>query len=506
MICIFRANYKRILTVTLIILTISASLIVFASASVKLFSEAIDPTELTDGVYNIVNCQTGLYLDTYDVKYDPQGRTYLAPVSAQSGQNFLIQRQDDGTYIIHPQSENGSYALSYAFDIMESEYVSKSAEISSLNRFYIIPETDNEEGRGNYVIKPAGMSDEMLALGISSSVSQFNQSLSGLAFDTGAPSQRWNLVKVSSETLSIPGGYINVRCGSTQDIYAKITPEKLIGNMVWESSNPEVATVDSQGIVNGISDGTSVITVTCGPISASVTVRVSSFEAYTWYSQHNMTSGGWDAISVKDVYFTTYSGEKKPFFINGYGANNDWMDQGCKLCSEAMILHNLGATLTTGYDFRTDKTDYLAADPFTVALANTGSTGYNLGTAWVINNPVLVNHHLINPRFTVGGKAVTTQEYYGNNLTHIKELLDEHPEGVVVGMRNTWRDTTHYVVFTECLNPNDLYGNYEFRICDSAALDPAEGDNVPFKESISYKSLGYGYGSIFEYSVYEPRH
>ena len=149
---------------------------------------------------------------------------------------------------------------------------------------------------------------------------------------------------------------------------------------------------------------------------------------------------------------------------------------------------------------RTGKEDNLIADPFTVALANMNVNGKSLQNRKVWIDPVVISHGSINPRFTVDGKAVTTTEYSGGNLKHIKELLDKHPEGVIVGMRNSAKDSTHYLVFTECLNPNDPKGNYEFRVCDSAASDPKKGDNVPFKQSTSYNT--YRYTSIFEYSVY----
>lgn len=481
---------------------ISAVLLISASAAVCLFSSAINPYELTDGVYNIINRETGSYLDVFDLKYDANGRAYLAGRSNQAGQQFLVKRQDDGTYIIFPQSENGIYALCYENDIMEGELLSKKDIVSQQSKFSIVPVTSDDTSIGYYSIKPACMNDDMLSLGISTIPGSFGFTLVGLGVESGSLSQQWEFVKVSSESLSLNGGYVNVRMGHTHDIYAKITPKYLIGNMVWESSNPEVATVDTQGVVFGVSEGTSTITVSCGTQTASIVVKVTDLPAFTWYSQHNAFTGGWDAANLDTVYFRTWAGNRKPYFVNGYRTADDWMDMGCKLCSEAMILHNLGARLTTGYDLRTDEENDLPADPFTVSLANSGATGFNINTSSVPNSPILVNHYMINPRFTVDGNAISTQEFHGNNLKHIKELLDSHPEGVVVGMYNSARDTTHYVVFTECLNPDDPHGNYEFRVCDSAASDPILGDNVPFKESISYVSLGYGYGSIFEYSVY----
>ncbi len=502
MVCILRFDCKRIL-LFIVIATLSSIFFVFSvSASVTLFSSAVNPFELTDGIYNIVNRQTGEYLDVFDIIYDPEGKAYLANKTGQDGQDFLVKRQDDGTYILYPRSEKGIFSLSYEFDIMEGEFISKTSTVTNQSKFSIVPITSNDSSIGYYTIKPACMSDNMLSLGISSLKGPYGFSMAGLALENGSLSQQWDFVKVSSETLTILGGYVNVRMGTTHDIYAKLTPEYLIGNMVWESSNPEIATVDPQGIVHGVAEGSATITVTCGNQTASTIVRVTDLPAYTWYSQHNMYTGGWDAVSLKNIYFTTFAGNRKLFFAEGYKTVTDWMDMGCKLCSEAMVLHNMGATLTTGYDLRSGEENNLDADPYTVAIANSGATGHNINTTRVANNPVLVDHHLIDPRFTVNGKTITSQEFYGKNLKHIKELLDAHPEGVVVGMYNNNRDTTHYVVFTECLNPDDPYFNFEFRICDPAASDESLGDNVPFKESISYRSLGYGYWSIFEYSVY----
>lgn len=499
MIFILRFDCKRVILFIVIATLVSIFLIFSVNASVSLFSSAINPNELTDGIYNIVNSSTGQYLDVYDFVYEQNGRAYVTTKSGNNGQDFLIKRQDDGTYIIYPQSENGVYSLSYEFDIMEGEFISKKENVSNQSKFNIV-QTENDSLV--YVIKPTSMSDSNLSLGITSTKSLYDFSLVGFSPESDSPEQKWQFVKVSSESLLISGGYVDVKLGTTHSIYTKLTPSHLIGNLVWESSNPEIASVDSNGIVYGVSEGKTVITVTCGNKSASTVVNVTPLTAFTWYSQHNMESGGWYAQPLENLYLTTTAGTKKLFFSPGYANDSDWLDSGCKLCSEAMVLHNLGATLSEGYDIRTGKENNLEADPYTVALANSGVSGKNIATGRVYNSPILVNHHLINPRFTVDGKAVTTTEYSGGSLTRIKALLEKHPEGVVVGMYNSYANTTHYVVFTECLNPDASDGNYEFRICDSAASTPELGDNVPFKESISCKNLGYSYSSIFVYSVY----
>ena len=477
---------------------VSVFFIFTASASVSLFSSASDPNELTDGVYNIVNVSTGQYLDVYDVKHDPNGSLYLYKKTNATGQDFLIRRQDDGTYLISPQSEKGLYSLCYESDIMEGEFISKTTSISNQNRFSIV-QTENDPSL--YNIKPACMTDDKLALTVTTAKGKYNYVLAGLALQNESAEQQWKFVKVSSATLNISGGYVDVKGGKVHDMYAKLTPSHLTGNLTWESSNPEIAAVDSDGRVYGVSEGQTTVTVTCGTKSASAIINVSARTAYTWYSQHNMYSGGWFASDLKNLYITTSGGAKKQFFISGYRTGDDWMDEGCKLCSEAMVLHNLGATMAKGYDMRSGKENNLEADPFTVALANSGLSGKSIASARAYLNPVLVSNGMITSRFTVNGKALVKKDYSGNNLKKIKELLDQHPEGVIVGMYNSVQDSTHYFVFTECLNPDAPKGNYEFRVCDSASSDPKTGDNVPFKQCLSAKT--YNYSCIFGYSVYE---
>lgn len=458
--------------------------------------------ELTDGIYNIIDTKTGLYLDVYASDASSDNRVFLAKQSGLPTQSFSVKRQDDGSYVFFPQSEGGICSLAYHADVMESNAVTKQVQQSDTGKFTVTPHV-TPNGNVQYSINPTSLNDDMLFLGISAESNANGQLLAGLVVDNQVSPQRWKFVKPTAESLQLNGGYLNVRVGYTDVIYHSVTPSYLDSNIEWKSSDPGVVVVGSNGKIYGVSEGTAVITATCGQKTVSITVKASPYVAYTWYSQHNPYTGGWWGESLRDIYFTTWGGTRKRFMVSGFANNYDWMDQGCKVCTEAMVLHNMGALLTEGYDFRYNKYNALKADPYTVALANAGTDGVNYKNMYVPNNPILIIHSMINPRFNVGGKAVTTREYYGGNLRHIKELLEQHPEGVVVGMNDFARNNSHWVVFTECLNPDDPYGNYEFRICDPASETPERGDNVPFKQSTSYLNLGYGYWSITSYSVYE---
>lgn len=470
-----------------------------ANASVSLFSKDAENQELTDGIYNIKNKETGLYLDVFDFSFDGAGKAYLAEKSGKDGQDFLIRRQDNGEYLLYPQSENGLYALTYSSDILEGEYITKTAYVSGQCIFGIIP---NEDAEGEFVIRPSGMSDSKLAVGVSSEMTKAKDRYACISLGLLNDKTVWSFEKVSSEYISISGGYIDVKVGETKQLHAKLYPEYLVGNLKWSSSNEGVAMVDDNGLVRGISNGCVIISVECGGASASCTVNVTDLPAYTWYSQHNIYSGGWYAEPVANLTLKTRGGERKKFFVSGFNHNIDWMDEACKICSVAMVLNNMGAKLSTGYDMRFDALNNLDADPYTVILANTNSSGYSFGDEALINQPNTVNNHLINPRFTVGGKNIVSTTKYTNSISYIKEQLDKHPEGVIVEMNNYAKDICHYIVFTECVNPDDPNGKYKFTVCDSAATNSLDGDNILFEDSISYKQIGYRYSCITSVTTY----
>ena len=55
---------------------------------------------------------------------------------------------------------------------------------------------------------------------------------------------------------------------------------------------------------------------------------------------------------------------------------------------------------------------------------------------------------------------------------------------------------THFVLFTECLNPGERNSSkLKFIICDPMSYSGADGDRVPFEKSASYKS-GFRYSHV----------
>ena len=67
---------------------------------------------------------------------------------------------------------------------------------------------------------------------------------------------------------------VNLDLNATYQLSAVKEPVNAAGSLVWESSNPSVATVDSTGKVTAKAQGTAIITVSCGDKKATCTVTV----------------------------------------------------------------------------------------------------------------------------------------------------------------------------------------------------------------------------------------
>lgn len=438
---------------------------------------------LESGVYRIKNQDTGLYVDAYDIAYDKSGSAYLSEASGQSGQDFYVQRQADGTYFIYPQSEDGKYALSSA----QGETVTKTTEIGKTEKFDIYP-----SGK-SYTICPAYSGEGALALDVSDKTSRYNDVYVGMnKYHVNDKGQKWLFEPVATTGLTMAYEKTTVKLYSTGSFYATVAPYNYGEHEIkWTSADSNILLVSAGGRYCALSEGTTLVTATCGDMIASCTVTVSSVSAFTWYSQHNIYTSDWDGSALDGIYFSS-GGVRRRFAIDKYNTGSDWLNDGCYLCSVAMVLKNMGATMTEGYDFRSGQRNNLSPDPYTVALANSGNYGATTSKAVLYGNPILVSLSTILSRFTVKGNKITSTTSGKVTPQAIKEALDLHPEGVIVYFSQPSKGRTHYIVFTRCLNPEEKNSSkYRFEVSDSASYDPEGGDHVPFEQCISYTAQGY---------------
>ncbi len=450
--------------------------------------------DVSDMICRIKNVGTGLYLDTYRMSVDTKAKTYLGKyLETDYGQLFYIKKNDDGTYKLICQNDNGEYAISYDKSGREGTFLNKSkaTQVDAPDTFEII-----EVSSGRYVFAPAKTENIRAVLAVSDEQSIYNESFACLGELDDDEKQHWIIEPVKTERITVAFTSTKERLYTTGKYYARKYPYNTItSDLVWSSSNEDVLLVGDDGSWCAVGLGTATVTVSCEDVKTSFKVTVTDKNAYTWYSQNNIYTSDWDATDLKFLYFSS-GGRLSKFAIDEkeYGAATAWIDIGCGNCATAMVLKNMGAVKTHGYDFRTDQTGGLTPDPYTVALANSGNFGADSTKNVLYGNPVYMNWSYTVGQFNVDGKAVELSRVYYPSKNQLKLLLDENPEGIVAQLTTSFGN--HYVVFTKCLNPEEKNSSkYIFEVCDSAAYNPEDGENVQFENSLSYK-IGYRLSNI----------
>ena len=464
-------------------LLVLAALLLYVSAAVGTADVSTTVGDLADGIYTVRSVADGKYLNTFDTEYTSGGYAYTDTYVDEAGEHMRITRAADGSFLICPQSEDGKYAF-HAESADENARICKSETQTALSYFDIRRDGDA------YVIF---LHDTERALGTGSGKTLFRKQLTTLRTYAGEDAQKWIFEPASVSSFELKTVAEKVNVNSVSAVYALVTPSYMKEQVLWSSSDESIVLVDDDGSFCALAAGKATVTATIGEMRQSIEIEVVDAPAYTWYSQHLATAGGWHGGELRDVYF--YAGSYKRFIIDRYNRGLDWMDTGCAITSVAMVLHNLGARYDAGYDFRFEADGSLEADPYTVALANTGNRGLTESRGTLYYNPILMNLHQITAGFTLYGQKLTFNQSYTVSKKIIKEELDTHPEGVIVHMSS--RSGSHYIVISSCVNPEaENPKDYRFIVYDSAAQERSEGGGVLFEESVSYDTLYYRYGSM----------
>ena len=113
--------------------------------------------------------------------------------------------------------------------------------------------------------------------------------------------------RTSSITISKNSLILNAPKERTYQLTATITPVNSIDPVYWNSSNKDIATVDSNGKIKAVGKGTAIITATSGTKSASCTVQVNSSRVYKaqYYNPSNGTVSS-ERTSSSDLGFWLY--------------------------------------------------------------------------------------------------------------------------------------------------------------------------------------------------------
>lgn len=440
------------------------------------------------GIYTMKNIADGTCLNAFDFQYAADGNAYTDTPSGEEGENILLLKQEDGTYLLYPQSEAGKYAF---FAEGTGNRVSKSEELTEASYFRISGDASG------YVITTA----DGTCLGTTAKKTLYRKQLVMTEEYAEADTQKWELTSVPVSSLELKIVADTVAVHSVSAVYALVKPSYMKNFVTWSSSDERILLIDDDGSFCALSEGTATVTATLDGISASIDVTVVDADAFTYYSQHHTTGGKWNGEDLAKVYF--YSGSYKRFLINGYNRGLDWMDEGCAITAVATVLHNLGARYEDGYDFRFEADGDLEADPYTVALANSGNRGLTGPTGTLYYNPIMMNLRKITDGFTLYGQKLEAKTLHGVTKAKLKAQLDAHPEGVIVAMKNNYNGS-HYIVVTECVNPDAKRANdYQFKIYDPSGLHRYDGEDVLFEKSISYVTMRYRYYHMLSMVVFD---
>jgi len=484
-----------------IILSVLALLCLFSVLpAVPLTAEEKNVT-LTGGMYRIKNASNGLYLSayTYSSKNKNTLRIATAPGNVKDdGQFFVLTDAGNDCWTLSPKNDKGSYFVCCEKGTEAGATVNKKKDSDESCLFDIV------QVDGFFTIAPSYGDNIKAVISVGNQKSGKNYFCEVSDYSRGDRTQQWILEPTSTTGITLSFNKTKIKKFTCGTFYAALAPSGLPANASWTSSDDSVLLVGENGDFCALGTGTTVVEATCEGFSATINVTVVNNDCFTWYSQNAVTGSYWDASLLTTQYWSSggyrmrymWDGKTSPGYSN-------WMDTGCAICSIASILHNMNAKMTVGYDFRSAQDGNLPADPYTVSLANSGKTQVTNNTDVVYGNPSYVAWKYISDRFFVDGEAMSYRKVYGYpSRKKIKTLLEAHPQGIIAELSKG--SDTHYVVISECVNPNETVSSkIEFRIYDPAAYYPEDGDNVLFSQSTSYKQMYYRYGNISSIIIYD---
>jgi uncharacterized protein YjdB/putative hemolysin len=124
-------------------------------------------------------------------------------------------------------------------------------------------------------------SDEAIATvdntGYITAVAAGEADITASVVDTGLAATCHVIVTPAIESLDISKSSMTMKPGATNTLSVTVSPEDAnISGMTWTSSDEAVATVDQEGNVTAVADGTATITATIGETTATCDVTVNS--------------------------------------------------------------------------------------------------------------------------------------------------------------------------------------------------------------------------------------
>lgn len=238
-----------------------------------------------------------------------------------------------------------------------------------------------------------------------------------------------NTVPVTSVTLNVESLDLNV--DDVFPLVATVLPENATSKAVtYESKNPEVATVDSYGLVTAVAEGTAVIEVTAGGKTAQVTVTVtvpevveSSFSEVL-ESYEEVSEGVYYAeLPLADGYSFAGSFDFKDFFV-GLPAGTTFSLAPVEQQNEEVAVYYEALTSNLAVDGVWTRNERFTCD-FNVGDDNSVNGVRVLVSA---NNQTLytINFYIVDPVVGLERAAQGNHEYIKTFLADLAACYDQY--------------------------------------------------------------------------------
>ena len=121
---------------------------------------------------------------------------------------------------------------------------------------------------------------------------------------------------VHAASMSIDSYSLNMVPGETVQLGVTISPTNCTFPILWSSSNPEVATVDENGVITAVAEGDARIFVSCDELGEYISVSVGSTSSNSSFEIVSVDLSGADALAlmpmpsdVIDYYRNNYDSE-----------------------------------------------------------------------------------------------------------------------------------------------------------------------------------------------------
>ncbi|WP_308992361.1 Ig-like domain-containing protein [Mariniflexile litorale] len=157
---------------------------------------------------------------------------------------------------------------------------------------------------------------------------------------SGAGPRSGSITPIAVTGISVAPTTVSVGVGSNTSLSANVTPSNATNKMVnWTSTNPSVASINSAGVVTGVTIGSTTITATTqdGGFTATSTVTVipvvpdnitvrakgKSGAEQIRLDANGITIGTWTLTTSYQDYTASGSGTVRVHFLNDLGSTND---------------------------------------------------------------------------------------------------------------------------------------------------------------------------------------